>query len=322
MDEPFLRAERHRRLGLRIELDAEALLIQLAHGGPQVRQPAARRVAVVARQQRSLAQLLDGDLRRRDVGVAEAEVDHVLARAPQLELQALDFGEGIGRERVYAAKLRHAADRRRAPSISRTATTSPITTRAGVGRSRGAAPIAPSGAVTTCSRSVVPARDHGGGRSGREAVLDQPLGEPADDRAAHEGDERARDARQRGGVELLDVVRGERGHGRRDAAVRDRDADRLGHRRDRRHARHELERHARIGERERFLAAAPEDERVAALQANDATPVAAVHDEQLVHVVLLESSRAMRSASAGASSSELLCDEPVVDEHLARTQIA
>ena len=100
MHEPFLRAERHRRLGLGIELDAVPVAVQLAHRGAQIRQAAARRVAVVARQQRGLAQLLDGDLRRRDVGVAEAEVDHVLAGAAQLELQALDLGEGVRGKRV------------------------------------------------------------------------------------------------------------------------------------------------------------------------------------------------------------------------------
>jgi len=37
-------------------------------------------------------------------------------------------------------------------------------------------------------------------------VLDQALGEPADDRTGHEGDEGARDTGQRGCVELLDVA--------------------------------------------------------------------------------------------------------------------
>jgi hypothetical protein len=41
-------------------------------------------------------------------------------------------------------------------SASRIATTSPITTSAGVGASAAAAPIDPSGATITCSSSVVP----------------------------------------------------------------------------------------------------------------------------------------------------------------------
>ena len=78
--------------------------------------------------------------------------------------------------------------------------------------------------------------------------------------------------RERRGVECLDVVRGERRHRLRDAAVRDRDARRLGNGGDRRDAGHELERDAGADERERLLPAAAEDERVAALQAHDAAP--------------------------------------------------
>ena len=114
MDEPLLRAERHRRLGLGIELDAVAVAIELAHGGAQVRQPAAGRVAMVARDERGLAQLLDGDLRWGHVRVAEAEVDHVLARTAKLELEPLDLGERVGRQRVDAPELGHAANRRTA----------------------------------------------------------------------------------------------------------------------------------------------------------------------------------------------------------------
>ena len=47
--EPFLRAERERRLGLGIELDAVAVAVEVADRLPELRQPAARRVAVVAR---------------------------------------------------------------------------------------------------------------------------------------------------------------------------------------------------------------------------------------------------------------------------------
>ena len=156
MHEPLLRAEGHRRLRLRIELDAVPVTVEVADRLTQLRQAATRRVAVVARKERGLAQLLDGDLGRRHVGIAEAEVDHILARTPQLELQPLDLGERIRRQGVDPAEVRHAADRRKAPSASRTATTSPITTSAGVGAWAAAAPIAPSGATITCSSSVVP----------------------------------------------------------------------------------------------------------------------------------------------------------------------
>ena len=62
--------------------------------------------------------------------------------------------------------------------------------------------------------------------------------------------------------------------------MRDRDPGRGGHGGERRDAGHDLERDLRLGERERLLAAAPEDERVAALQADDAEPSRAVGDEQ------------------------------------------
>ena len=116
-------------------------------------------------------------------------------------------------------------------------------------------------------------------------MLDQPLREPLGTRAPHEGDERSGQTRERGHVELLDVVRGERRHGLRDTAVCHRDQRRLGHGRDRRHAGHELEGDARIGERECLLAAAAEDERVAAFQTHDEAP-AAVVDQRAVHLRL------------------------------------
>jgi len=67
---------------------------------------------MVARQERCLAQLLDRDLRRRHVGIPEAEVDHVLAGATELELQPLDLGEGVRREGVDAPEL-HGGQRKR-----------------------------------------------------------------------------------------------------------------------------------------------------------------------------------------------------------------
>ena len=52
---------------------------------------------MVPRQQGGFAQLLDRDLRRRHVRVPEAEIDHILARAPELELEPLDLGKGVRR---------------------------------------------------------------------------------------------------------------------------------------------------------------------------------------------------------------------------------
>ena len=83
---PMVRAH----LGLGVELDAELALVEVGDGQPQLRDAAARRVAVVARVAHRLDQLLDRDVGRRDVGVAEAEVDDVLAGAPGLDLQGVD----------------------------------------------------------------------------------------------------------------------------------------------------------------------------------------------------------------------------------------
>ena len=66
----------------------------------QLRDSAARRVAVVRRLRGGLAELLDGDVGRRDVRIAEAEVDHVATFAPQLSLQLVDGRKDIGREIV------------------------------------------------------------------------------------------------------------------------------------------------------------------------------------------------------------------------------
>ena len=60
---------------------------------------------MVARLARRLAQLRDRDVRRGHVRIAEAEVDHVLAGPPQLELDPVDLGEGVGRQLVDSAEL-------------------------------------------------------------------------------------------------------------------------------------------------------------------------------------------------------------------------
>jgi hypothetical protein len=95
----LLGADGRDRLSLGIELDAEAPPVEVADRAPEVRDAAARRVAVVARILRRLGELLDGNVRGRHVRVAEAEVDHVLAGASQLELDPLDLRERVGRQR-------------------------------------------------------------------------------------------------------------------------------------------------------------------------------------------------------------------------------
>ncbi len=103
--EALLRAHRGDRLGLGIELDSVPARVALADGAPEVGDAAARRVAVVARVLGGLAKLLHGDLRRREVGIPEAEVDDVLAGAPQLQLELVDLGEDVRRQARDAPEL-------------------------------------------------------------------------------------------------------------------------------------------------------------------------------------------------------------------------
>ena len=59
---------------------------------------------MVARILRGLGELLDGHVRGGHVRVAEAEVDHVLAGASQLELDSLDLRERVRRQRSDPAE--------------------------------------------------------------------------------------------------------------------------------------------------------------------------------------------------------------------------
>ena len=62
---------------------------------------------MVARVVHRLGELLDRDLGRRNIGIPEREVDHVLAGPPQLHLQRVHLGECVRRKRVDAAELHH-----------------------------------------------------------------------------------------------------------------------------------------------------------------------------------------------------------------------
>ena len=89
-------------------VDAEVARVALADGLAQVRQAAARRVAVVDGLGGGLGELLDRDRRRGDVGVAEAEVDHVAAVAPQLAFELVDRREDVRGEIVDSSELHRA----------------------------------------------------------------------------------------------------------------------------------------------------------------------------------------------------------------------
>ena len=100
--------------------------------------------------------------------------------------------------------------------------------------------------------------------------------------------------------------------------MRDRDARRRRHRRQRRDARDDLERDVRLRERERLLAAAAEDERVAALQAHDLEAAPAELDEQVVQRRLADPLARDQQRVVRRLRDELRRDEHVVHERLAR----
>ena len=68
---------------------------------------------MVARVAHRFDELLDRDVGRRQVGVAEREVDDVFAGSPQLHLQRIDLRKRVRRQGVDPAKLHVRQVRRR-----------------------------------------------------------------------------------------------------------------------------------------------------------------------------------------------------------------
>ena len=99
--------------------------------------------------------------------------------------------------------------------------------------------------------------------------------------------------------------------------MRDGDQRGGGHGRDARDARRDGERDPRLGQRERLLAAAAEDERVAALEADDVEPGPPVVDEQRVDRLLRQRRARDHERVLGRLLDELRRDERVVHEHVA-----
>ena len=103
--EAFLRAERRDDLRVGIELHAEAAVIiggLRACAGQECR---ARRNSGACAAWRRLAQLLDDVLRRRQVGIAHAEIDDVVAARAGLRLQLVDLLEDVRRQPLDAMKV-------------------------------------------------------------------------------------------------------------------------------------------------------------------------------------------------------------------------
>ena len=60
---------------------------------------------MVARIANRLGELLDGDVGRGDIGVAEGEVDHVLAAAARVHLESIDVRHHVRRQTGDAPEL-------------------------------------------------------------------------------------------------------------------------------------------------------------------------------------------------------------------------
>ena len=105
--EAFLGTERRHDLRVGIELHAEAAGIIVGLGAAQAGNAARGRVAMRARVAHDLAQLVDDGLRRRQVGIAHAEIDDVGAARAGAGLQPVDLLEDIGRKAADLVKLFH-----------------------------------------------------------------------------------------------------------------------------------------------------------------------------------------------------------------------
>ena len=105
--ETLLRAQRRDDLGLRIELHAEAPVVIGGLGLAQAIDAARRRVAVGTRLAQRFLQLLQHMRRRRQIGIAHAEVDDVGAGIPCGRLGAVDLFEDVRRQAADAVKFVH-----------------------------------------------------------------------------------------------------------------------------------------------------------------------------------------------------------------------
>ena len=80
-----------------VERHAEAALIPADRGLAKLLHALVRRIAMVARLGGRLLHRGDDVRRRRQVGIADAEVDEILALRPQRRLLLVDVGEQVGR---------------------------------------------------------------------------------------------------------------------------------------------------------------------------------------------------------------------------------
>ena len=103
--QPLLRSQRHDDFGFGVEFNAEAARVIGCLGLAQARNAARRRVAVGARVGRGLCKLGHDVRRGRQVGIAHAKVDDVLASGAGAGLHGVHFREHVGRQALQAVKF-------------------------------------------------------------------------------------------------------------------------------------------------------------------------------------------------------------------------
>ena len=107
----LLGAQRRHDLGVRIEFHAEAARVVIGLGAAQARNASRGRIAMRARIAHHFAKLVHDRLRRRQVGVAHAEVDDVGAARAGAGLQPVDLLEHVGRKPTDLVKFFHIKSR-------------------------------------------------------------------------------------------------------------------------------------------------------------------------------------------------------------------
>ena len=233
---------------------------------------------------------------------------------------ALDPAGADGRRRRRRARLRlRSCAAIGCVSRVATSTTSPTTSSAGDGRSAASRAMSQSSPVTERPSACVPrATTAAGVWRSLPASISPPAMPERWARPMKTTTVPGR-ARELGVVEILagGGVPGDERDLRRDAAMGDRDPGRGRHGRERRHAGHDLVGDAGLDERLGLLAAAAEDERVAALEPDDLEARPAELDQQLVQLGLAELLARDDERVVGSLLDELGCDEDVVHEHVA-----
>ena len=103
----FLGAERCHDLRVGVERNAEAPGVVAGLGLAQPGDALGGGITVGARVADDLAEFVDDELRRRQIGIAHAEVDDVGAAGARCSLEAVDLLEDVGRQPANLVKFFH-----------------------------------------------------------------------------------------------------------------------------------------------------------------------------------------------------------------------